>query len=158
MTSRSASGSVLGTQFDQFLLAPVFEERNGPLSVLSALARVDVDPWDTAATLSQLPRQTAAQELAVMFAGLPDGPPDRDAIAVRVVALLPSPAGAQAVPPGALASSGRQASGPHGNFALLCVVSMLIALLVQDLVLSHQTGQGATAAAVVSPRQPSATP
>jgi len=154
MTSRSASGSVLGTQFDDFLLAPVFDERNGPLSVLSALARLDVDPWHTAATLAQLPRPVAAQELASMFAGLPDRPADRDAIAARVVSFLPS----QALNPVGTVPTGRQAIGQRRNFALIYVISMLISLLVQDLVLSHKTGPGAVAAgarvsgAVVFPR------
>jgi hypothetical protein len=44
--SSSASVSVLGTEFDDFLFAPIGEDRNDmPLSVLSALARLDIDPW-----------------------------------------------------------------------------------------------------------------
>jgi hypothetical protein len=42
-----------GSDFDAFLFAPVGEERNGMLlSVLSALARLDVDPWQEAARLA----------------------------------------------------------------------------------------------------------
>ena len=37
------------SEFDSFLCAPIGEERNGMLlSVLSALARLDVDPWQEA--------------------------------------------------------------------------------------------------------------
>ena len=36
-----------GCQFDQFLYASGGDDANGmPLTVLSALARMDVDPWD----------------------------------------------------------------------------------------------------------------
>src|SRR5579871_3519187 len=61
------------------------DDRDAPLSVLSALARLDVDPWHTAAALAQLPKATAAQRLAFLFAELPDGPAYRDAIAERLV-------------------------------------------------------------------------
>jgi hypothetical protein len=44
-----------------------------PLSVLSALARLDVDPWEEAAKLSELPKDTAAQRLASFIVRLPGG-------------------------------------------------------------------------------------
>jgi hypothetical protein len=38
-----------GSEYDDFLFASMGEDRNGlPLSVLSALARLDVDPWEEA--------------------------------------------------------------------------------------------------------------
>jgi hypothetical protein len=43
------------------------------LSVLSALARLNVDPWAEAARLSALPKYMAAQRLASLFARLPRG-------------------------------------------------------------------------------------
>jgi hypothetical protein len=73
--TRSTSISPLGHEFNEFLFAPIGEEKNGMLlSVLSALARLDVDPWREAAELAQLPRQTATQRLASLIAALPDGP------------------------------------------------------------------------------------
>jgi hypothetical protein len=42
-----------------------------PLSVLSALARLNLDPWHEAAELSDLPKDTAAQRLAALIALLP---------------------------------------------------------------------------------------
>jgi hypothetical protein len=66
------------------------------LSVLSALARLNVDPWKEAAELSRLPRDTAIGRLASLIASLPDGRsafPDREAIAARLIALLPRRAG-----------------------------------------------------------------
>ena len=51
----TASISYLGSEFDDFLFAPIGEERNGmPLSVVSALARSDLDPWQEAAQLARL--------------------------------------------------------------------------------------------------------
>jgi hypothetical protein len=58
-------------EFDSFLFASVGEEVDGvPLSVLSALSRLDLDPRDEAARLSHLTKETAADQLARMIAGL----------------------------------------------------------------------------------------
>jgi hypothetical protein len=82
-------------EFDPFLFASVGEEVNGiPLSVLSALARLGVDPRDEATRLSRLTSKTAASQLARMFARLPDRPwtsPEIRRIASRLVELLPAP-------------------------------------------------------------------
>ncbi len=94
--THSVSVSQLGSEFDDFLFAPVGEDRNGMLlSVLSALARSDVDPWQEAAKLAGLPGKTATQRLASLIAALPGGPsphPDAATIAARLIALLPRPA------------------------------------------------------------------
>jgi len=51
-------------EFDLFLFASVGEEAEGsPLSVLSALSRLDLDPRDEAARLSHLTKETAAEQL-----------------------------------------------------------------------------------------------
>ena len=63
-----------------------------PLSVLSALARLNLDPWKEAAELSELPKNTATRRLATLIARLPGGrgaQADSGAIAVRLVELLP---------------------------------------------------------------------
>src|SRR5712671_913154 len=60
-------------EFDSFLFAAVGEERDGvPLSVLSALSRLGLDPRDEAARLSHLTREAAAEQLARMIARLSD--------------------------------------------------------------------------------------
>ena len=60
-------------EFDRFLFASVGEEVDGvPLSVLSALARLELDPWDEAARLAHLTREAAADQLARMIARLSD--------------------------------------------------------------------------------------
>lgn len=44
------------SEFNEFLFAVVGEERGGQqLTVLSALARLGLDPWGEAARLSKLP-------------------------------------------------------------------------------------------------------
>jgi hypothetical protein len=63
-----------------------------PLSVLSALARLDIDPWQEADKLARLPGETATQRLASLIAALPDWPSmhlDHGTIAARLIALLP---------------------------------------------------------------------
>ena len=88
--------SQLGPEFDDFLFAPIGEDGNGMvLSVLSALARLDIDPWQEAANLSGLPGGAATQRLASLIAALPDESsayPDPATVAARLVALLPRPA------------------------------------------------------------------
>jgi hypothetical protein len=91
--TRSASAFFQGHEFDSFLLAPIGEEKNGMLlSVLSALARKDIDPWQEAARLSRLPRAAATDSLCAMIGALPAGvahPADPRSIAERLIALLP---------------------------------------------------------------------
>jgi hypothetical protein len=91
--TRAASISQFRPEFSDFLIAPVGNDSNGMLlSVLSALARQNVDPWQEAAELARLPRETAIQRLAVFIATLPDGAPphqNASATATALVALLP---------------------------------------------------------------------
>lgn len=85
--------SVPGPEFDAFLFAPIGDDKNDmPLSVLSALARLDLDPWQEAAELARLPRETATQRLVLSIAALADGPDvhlEHGTIAARLIALLP---------------------------------------------------------------------
>jgi len=91
-----ATLSVFGAnqEFDEFLYAPVVDEADKmPLSVLSALTRLNLDPWGEASALSRLPQDTAIQRLAGLIARLPamsSGTIDSAAAAARLVALLPA--------------------------------------------------------------------
>jgi hypothetical protein len=91
--TRSSSFNSLSTEFNEFLYAPIAEENNGMvLSVLSALARRGLDPWEQAAQWARLPDETAARNLATLIAALPAGPserPDPGPLAARLIALLP---------------------------------------------------------------------
>jgi hypothetical protein len=86
--------SPLNPEFNDFLFASIGEEKNGMLlSVLSALARLDIDPWQEAVRLARLPKDLARQSLASLIAGLPSGrwaPSDSTVIAARLAQLLPS--------------------------------------------------------------------
>jgi hypothetical protein len=88
-----ASSFGLGSEFDDFLFAPIAEDRNGmSLSVVSLLGRMDLDPWQEAASLAGLPPEAAVQRLASLLDLLPGPPlqqPDPDTTAARLVALLP---------------------------------------------------------------------
>ena len=93
MVTAAASVSFFRPEFDDFLYAPIGADRNEmPLSVLSALSRLDVDPWREAAELSELPKGVATQRLASLIARLPGGrwpPADTKTIADRLIELLP---------------------------------------------------------------------
>jgi len=113
--TRSISPSQLGSEFNEFLFAPVADDGKGSsLSVLSALARQNVDPWNEAAVLAGLPRASAIERLAVVIAGLPGAPAELTGpttVATRLIGLLPrvvrpgvssfttSPLGATGSPP-----------------------------------------------------------
>jgi len=82
-----------GSEFDRFLYASIGDDRNGmPLTVLSALARSDVDPWEEASKLAQLPEQSAVTQLAFLLGALQHDPlvcPDPAGISAPLIALLP---------------------------------------------------------------------
>jgi hypothetical protein len=80
------------SKFDEFLFAPIDEDSNGMLSVLSALTQLDLDPWQEAAELAGLSADKATRRLAGLIASLPDrSSTTRDVgrIAARLTALLP---------------------------------------------------------------------
>jgi hypothetical protein len=94
--------SLLHSDLNDFLFASVGDQRNGmPLNVVSALTRLDVDPWEAAARLAALPKSLAAEALAPMIAQLPifrRQQSDNLVISQRLVELLP--AGQQAATAG----------------------------------------------------------
>lgn len=89
----AVSTSFIDADFGDFLYAPIGCESNGmTLSVLSALARLNVDPWREAAKLSALPKDTAAKRLAILLPQLTAGglaPKDCEPTAERLIQLLP---------------------------------------------------------------------
>ena len=72
--THAALTPLLGRAFDPFLFASIDDETDGPLlSVVSALARLDVDPWQEAASLARMPKEKAKQRLTSLLASLPPG-------------------------------------------------------------------------------------
>src|ERR1700756_1699794 len=64
--------SLLHSDLNDFLFASVGEEQNGvTLSVVSALTRLGLDPWEEASRLTPLPKPRAAEALAKVIARLP---------------------------------------------------------------------------------------
>jgi hypothetical protein len=93
MTS-SASVSSLTPEFDDFLFARIDADSEAtPLSMLSVLARLGLDPWEEAAKLAQLPPASAAQRLVSLIAAIPSAYPDPGTVSNRLICLLPSPPG-----------------------------------------------------------------
>ena len=92
-TKAAARAPRLGSEFNAFLFSPIGEGRNGmPLSVVSLLARRDLDPRLEATSLAAMPADAAAQRLDSLLRALPDQlltPPDSRTIATRLIALLP---------------------------------------------------------------------
>lgn len=63
---------LLHPDLGNFLFASVGEEIEGvPLSVISALTRLGLDPWEEAVRLSSLNRSEAAEQLARLIVELP---------------------------------------------------------------------------------------
>jgi hypothetical protein len=91
--SLPAAFSLLKSEFNEFLFAAIGEEENhASLTVLSALSREGIDPWQQAARLSRLPKEMATRSLASIIEGLPSaGRPKSDPrlVAERLVVLLP---------------------------------------------------------------------
>jgi hypothetical protein len=90
----SARFSLLHSDLNDFLFAPVGEEQNGmTLSVVSGLTRLGLNPWEEAARLTPLPKARAAEALAKVIARLPihrTQALDDLAISRRLVELLPA--------------------------------------------------------------------
>ena len=102
----------LRPDLDPFLFAVVREERDGiPLSTISALAQLGLDPWDEAGRLAGLAKRDAVEQLTGLLLRLP-GPSrplaeEVQRIAGALVDVLPSsngvaePAGTQGIGPAA---------------------------------------------------------
>lgn len=144
-------GSTLTSRYDLFLSAPIYNESNGMrLSVLSAFARQDVDPWDEATRLAAMPKAVAAKTLVSTLNLISDGhlnPSDAAVVAARLVALLPQ--GSESATAAAIKSEGDRAQ--RARYTLLWV-SIAIAL---SLLSSHH--QANTTAANVKEAKISAT-
>jgi hypothetical protein len=79
----------LRTDLNDFLFTPVANDANGMhLTMLSALARSGVDPWEEAARLAALSRESATQNVAQMLAGVPNGPSPGDQTTVMATKLV----------------------------------------------------------------------
>ncbi|MFI5020962.1 MAG: hypothetical protein ACHQRJ_04830 [Alphaproteobacteria bacterium] len=133
------------------------------LTVLSTLARLDVDPWQEAANLARLPGQTATERLASLIAALPDGPPghlDPGTIAARLIALLPRRAGSNISSREALLGAGAATNPRHLiRVIVINLIFMAFMLGTQWIMASRQPpaqvdNAHAPASSTVSPQTP----
>jgi hypothetical protein len=147
----------LGSEFDNFLFAPIREDGNGMLlSVISALARLGLDPWEEATNLAALPGEVATKRLVSLMVALPGGPSahqDAGAIAARLNALLPRRAGSNIASRKAL--RGDEVTKLRTGIFMYAVF-IVVMLATQGVVASHQhpaqvDNVHAPAASVVSP-------
>jgi hypothetical protein len=132
--AQSPSASLLGPEFDDFLFAPIGEEKNGMLlRLVSVLARLDLDPWQETANLARLPGKKATERLATLIAALPDGPSvhqDPAAIASRLIARLPSRPGFNVL--SAERSAGNRNPTVIQSQSLLCIALLLMTVLLES--------------------------
>ncbi len=141
--TQSASLPRLGSEFDAFLFAPIGDDNNGMLlSVLSALARLDVDPWQEAASLAGLPGGRAIERLSSLISALPGRAatyPDSGTTAARLIALLPSSTAAIARPGGGILGWSAPAD-PRAVIGMLAVnvFFFLLVMGAQWMATSHQ--------------------
>jgi hypothetical protein len=99
----SATAAVQNGAFSDFLAAEIGEEKNGmALSLLSALTRLGIDPWQEASRLAELPEKKAVDALSAIIArAVTPAPADTDtpSLAERLVRLLPRPGTQRPAPP-----------------------------------------------------------
>ena len=112
--------SLLHSELNGFLFAPMGSEESGaPLSVLSALTRLGIDPWAEGARLSNLPKEAAARALALLIAQLPEdrrSSSDVGELAAHLAELLPK--APSALLPADGASAGAQRTRWPANWLL----------------------------------------
>lgn len=113
----------LRTDLNDFLFSPVANDENGMhVTMLSALARSGVDPWDEAASLAALSRESATQKVVQMLGVVPNGPPPGDqttSLAARLVAQLHAPPAPKLKPVSSTGPMSRENELPHLSLAAL---------------------------------------
>ncbi|MEO5755494.1 MAG: hypothetical protein ABIQ51_01440 [Mesorhizobium sp.] len=128
------SPSPPGSEFKSFLQAQIYDNKDGGLlSVLSALARLDIDPWQEAAALAKLSKESAVGRLSSLLARLPADPSmpaDMGALAARLIPLLPHAANRTASAKKAGPVHATSASPTTPNYI---VFSMLLAAVIFGL-------------------------
>ncbi|RXG93220.1 hypothetical protein [Bradyrhizobium vignae] len=115
----------LDSRYDAFLFASICEPDQNNLSVLSLLARQDVDPWQEAARLSNLSKAQAIQSLAATISQSKSGqwsPSEAIVLADRLIDLLPSNGRAYSAAP--------WAEGGIGGLMLWVAVGLFISIAI----------------------------
>jgi hypothetical protein len=137
--SSPTSVSQFRSEFDAFLYASVGDRSDGPLlSVLSVLARLDIDPWQEAATLARMSPDKAVWRMAALIETLPGEPSahmNAKTIATRLVALLPRQIVISVGSPGTTSIQGNSA-----NIRFIIALLLLNAMFMAFSFGSHYFG------------------
>ncbi len=118
-----------------FLFAEIGTEPDGSrLTILSALARLGRDPWETAANWAKMSKAAAGEALSACIAQMPVAPEDvaaAPATAARLIALL---AGRAATPEQA---DRRIGTRPKAGVRILVAGTLAVMLLGAAVLASH---------------------
>jgi len=113
------------SKLDRFLYAPIREDANGVMiTVLSAIARQELDPWEEAARCARLARSSAIQRVTELIATIPTARAvDESPVqaANRLVKLLPSERG-----PSRKSVSQDEQESKNVGFTVIGLMAMLI--------------------------------
>lgn len=142
-TTTKTAMCLLPHAFHSFLLAPTGENDKGmQVSVLSVLARQDVDPWLEAASLSRLPQNKATELLASFISSALNDEtqePERTLRAAALIALLPHAAQA-ASGPVKIASGIRPAPNLQSAMFMVFAGLFLVCALTAEFGVASQQG------------------
>ncbi|MFW8636106.1 hypothetical protein [Cribrihabitans pelagius] len=126
-------------EFDRFLQAVVGEDRNGnAVTVLSALARLDLEPWEEAAALAALEKEAAGSRLEMLLSQFRDVPAlkrDFGSVARKLTRLLPTRRKRLTT------VSGGTENGPANLSGLIWAV-LTVLFLIMQLILAGAPGTG----------------
>jgi hypothetical protein len=150
--NRAANGPGVSHEFDMFLRAPIAQGGDGLFfSVLSGLARLDIDPWLEAEELAMLPLSTATQRLSALISTLSDGRPaplDPSIKAASLIALLPHRP--HATTKSRAISHSISVTEPHASLSWIAFVIFLIISLTAQYFITHSAAKPPAAQAPVA--------
>jgi hypothetical protein len=123
----------LRPDLDPFLFAVVREERNGiPLSTVSALTQLGLDPWDEAGRLAGLSKRDAVERLTGLLLQLhgPSRPLGEEAqqIAVSLIELLPR--ASWVGNPAEMRETGSATTSRDRAFWVICCILVVTAVVI----------------------------
>jgi len=149
--------SRLGSEFDRFLFSPLGDDRNGlPVSVISLLARLNLDPWQEAGELAALSREAASKRLASSLDTLKDTAlrhANSEALVLRLLALLPRRVTSGVV--AAVTGSGGLATTHHGTRIIgIVFITSAIFLIGSQIFAAHRHAASPPAGAGPAPAVP----
>lgn len=125
----------LRKDFDDFLFAPVGQDFDGtPLTLVTALARLGIDPWEEAAEIASLAHDPAMQRLASRLDAIPNRPSsgeDTGKVTTRLLALLHRSNPRKSPLPETPRPSDAEMPPKRVNVAIYWLIAMAVLLVAQ---------------------------